>query len=264
MVEFFITENNEIELVEYDAGATLTDLAAELESFRETAPDLKTGKCRGCGECCSDNIPVLGLDFAVLGIDPATLSAGTALSGTEFMVSGADPSVSGFDSSASAGKPFPDPWQAAGSILVLPDKPDLAFRRKAIKEMCEWTSIPEIEATLLFEYNNAEPLILAKQASGECCFLKGGLCSSYTKRPYSCGLYLCNMGRRLAYIQEMIVRQGTWHAYSKLGWIGEDELRHNPFLKADSYDKLLVSDSNSISKIRQSSFSFTSNIFLLL
>ena len=34
MVEFFITENNEIELVEYDAGATLTDLAAELESFR--------------------------------------------------------------------------------------------------------------------------------------------------------------------------------------------------------------------------------------
>lgn len=35
MVGFHITENNEIELMEYDAGTTLADLAAELESFRQ-------------------------------------------------------------------------------------------------------------------------------------------------------------------------------------------------------------------------------------
>ena len=207
MVGFHITENNEIELMEYDAGTTLADLAAELESFRAAAPDLRTGECKGCGECCSDDIPVLGLDLAVL-----------------------------------PGIPDADPGQAVGSILILPDKPDMDFRRKAIREMCEWTNISELEATLLFEYNNAEPLILARQASGECCFLKDGLCTRYTMRPYSCGLYLCNMGPRLAYIQEMIIRQGTWHAYSKLGWISKSDIPHNPFLKADSYDKLLVSD----------------------
>jgi len=217
MVRFFITENDEIEIDSYDAGTTLADLAAELEAFRETAPHLKTGKCKGCGECCSDNIPVLGLDFAVLGIDPGALVSGPAALG-------------------------PGPGHASGNIVVLPDKPDMGFRRKAIREMCGWTSISELEATLLFEYNNAEPLTLARQASGACCFLRDGLCSRYTRRPYSCGLYLCNMGKRLAYIQEMIVRQGTWHAYYKLGWISGKDIPHNPFLRADSYDKLLAAD----------------------
>ncbi|HOQ06845.1 MAG TPA: hypothetical protein PK127_04245 [Clostridiales bacterium] len=231
MVEFFITENNEIEIASYDAGTTLADLTAELEAFRKTAPELKTGKCKGCGECCSDNIPVLGLDLALLGIDAAALASDPAA---------LEPG------SASAGSDLSKPVSYSGhdavDFLVLPDKPDMAFRRKAIKEMCGWTSISELEATLLFEYNNAEPLILSRQASGECCFLKDGLCSRYGRRPYSCGLYLCNMGKRLAYIQEMIVRQGTWHAYCKLGWISKADIPHNPFLKADSYDKLLVSD----------------------
>ena len=205
-------------------------------------PDLRTGKCKGCGECCSDNIPVLGLDLAVLGLDPETLGTDPASVGPNPEEQGTEPTVPGSDTAALSGKQSPDHRQADGSILVLPDKPDMAFRRKAIREMCEWTSISELEATLLFEYNNAEPLILARQASGECCFLKDGLCSRYTARPYSCGLYLCNMGRRLAYIQEMIVRQGTWHAYSKLGWIREADIPHNPFLRAYSYDELYVAD----------------------
>lgn len=242
MVEFFITENNEIEIRSYDADTTLAGLAAELEAFRQTAPDLRTGKCKGCGECCSDNIPVLGLDLAVLGLDPETLGTDPASVGPNPEEQGTEPTVPGSDTAALSGKQSPDHRQADGSILVLPDKPDMAFRRKAIREMCEWTSISELEATLLFEYNNAEPLILARQASGECCFLKDGLCSRYTARPYSCGLYLCNMGRRLAYIQEMIVRQGTWHAYSKLGWIREADIPHNPFLRAYSYDELYVAD----------------------
>jgi len=206
MIEFTI-DNNEIELVSYDDKATLLELSTELESFRKSAAGLKTFSCMSCGECCSDNIPVLGLDLPVL--------------------------LEGLDM---------DFGQAAGSVLLLPDKPDIAFRRKAIREMAESASISKLDATLLFEYNNAEPIILAKQAGGECCFLEDRLCSRYSIRPYSCGLYLCNMGERLSYIQEMIIRQGTWHAYYKLGWIGIDDISHNPFLKADAYDRLLVSD----------------------
>jgi len=211
----FIAENEEIELKNYGRDATLSELAASLDDFR-LAVGLKTSECKGCAECCSDNIPVLGLDIPVL------------LEGLHISFE-----------------------QAVQSILVLPERPDLGFRRKAIKEMAQSASITTLEAALLFEYNNAEPIILARkdgQSSRSddnpqvCCFLQDNLCSRYTVRPYSCGLYLCNMGERLSYIQEMIIRQGTWHAYYKLGWIDRKEIAHNPFLKADSYDKLLVAD----------------------
>ena len=232
MIEF-IAEDEEIELKYYDPDTTLSELALELEAFRLTC-GLKTSECKGCGECCSDDIPVLGLDIS-------TILEGMNIS---------------FD-------------QAVQKTLVLPEKPNVAFRRKAILEMTQTSSITPLEATLLFEYNNAEPIILASKAertiqsiqdgqanqhvssvqsaqSDEnrevCCFLEDNLCSRYTIRPYSCGLYLCNMGERLSYIQEMIIRQGTWHAYYKLGWINEEEITHNPFLKADSYDKLRVAD----------------------
>lgn len=207
MIEF-IVENEEIELKYYDPGTTLSELASSLEDFRLVS-GLKTSECKGCAECCSDNIPVLGLDI------PALLE-GLHIS---------------FE-------------QAVQSVLVVPEKPDLAFRRKAIREMAQSASITQLEAALLFEYNNAEPIILARKAGKDvaCCFLQDNLCSRYMVRPYSCGLYLCNMGERLSYIQEMIIRQGTWHAYYKLGWITEEEIAHNPFLKADFYQKLLVAD----------------------
>ncbi len=206
MVEF-VTIDGEIELKAYDNDTTLAALAEELESFRKSASGLKTFGCMGCGECCSDDIPVLGLDLPIL-LDGLGISF----------------------------------KQASESVLILPEKPDIGLRRKAIMEMSTAASISELEAALLYEYNNAEPIILSKQSAGECCFLNSGLCSRYTIRPYSCGLYLCNMGERLSYIQEMLIRQGTWHAYGKLGWISEAAIAHNPFLKADTYDKLLVSD----------------------
>lgn len=207
MIEFTI-EENDIELKYYDLDTTLTELAEALESYRISteAAGLKTNGCKGCGECCSDNIPVLGFDIPRL------------LDGLDI----------GFD-------------EASKTVLTLPEKPDMAFRRKAIKEMARSASITELEATLLFEYNNAETVIMAKKANMQCCFLNNNLCSGYTIRPYSCGLYLCNMGQRLSYIQEMIIRQGTWHAYSRLGWISESDIPHNPFLAADSYEKLLLS-----------------------
>lgn len=205
MIEF-IAEDEEIELKSYDSGTTLTDLAEALEAFRLTC-SFKTIDCKGCGECCSDNIPVLGLDLQLLQ-DGLNIN---------------------FE-------------QASHNILVLPEKPEIALRRKAIKEIKQSASITTLEATLVYEYNNAEPIILAKQKAGECCFLENNLCSKYLIRPYSCGLYLCNMGEKLSFIEEMIIRQGTWHAYYKLGWIGEQDISHNPFLKADSYKDLLLSD----------------------
>jgi Fe-S-cluster containining protein len=208
MIEFVI-EDNEIELKYYDPDTSLTDLAIGLEQYRisQAAAMLKTAGCKGCGECCSDDIPVLGLDIPRL------------LEGLGI----------GFD-------------EAVNNVFTLPEKPDMAFRKKAIKEMARSASISELEATLLFEYNNAEPVIMAKKPDLQCCFLDDSLCSGYSIRPYSCGLYLCNMGRRLSYIQEMIIRQGPWHAYSRLGWISGTDIPHNPFLRADSYDELLVSD----------------------
>jgi len=205
MIEF-IAENEEIELKSYDPGTTLKELSDALEAFRLTC-SFKTIDCKGCGECCSDNIPVLGLDLQVL-------QEGLGISFEE----------------------------ASQSIITLPERPDMNARRKAIKEMSKSASISEIEAAILYEYNNAEPIILAKQEKGECCFLKNKLCSKYTIRPYSCGLYLCSMGEKLSCLEEMIIRQGTWHAYCRLGWISRREISHNPFLKADSYDKLLLSD----------------------
>lgn len=202
----FKADNTCIELMEYGDDATLNELAARLEAFR-LENGLKTKNCRGCGKCCKDDIPVLGLDLPVM---PGGLSAVREA--------------------------------PAGSCIVLPEKPDLQFRRKALLELQRTNGLTELEASLIYEYNNAEPLILARQKNGACLFLKNRLCSVYGRRPYSCGLYLCNMGERLSYIQEMVIRQGTWHAYHLLGWVSAEEIPHNPFLKASSYDGLLVKD----------------------
>lgn len=205
MVRFEI-ENREIELAEYTEDVTLPVLVAELEDFR-LKNRLKTRKCKGCGECCSDNIPVLGLDLAALTQGLQT-----------------------------------DMEELKSRYLILPEPPNLKFRRKAVDEMVRMNGLASLEAALIYEYNNAEPIIVAKREGGACLLLQNNLCSMYTHRPYSCGLYLCNMGSRLSYLQEMIIRQGTWHAYHLLGWIPEEEIAHNPFLKAHSYQDLRVRD----------------------
>ncbi len=205
MITFEIQDKS-IELAEYSDDAALNELVDALEGFR-LRNGLKTRNCQGCGKCCKDNIPVLGLDLPVI---PGGL--------------------------ASTGEGEP------GSCIVLPEKPDLEARRKALTELRRTNGLTELEAALIYEYNNSEPLILARQQGGACLFLKNRLCSVYGRRPYSCGLYLCNMGEKLSYIQEMIIRQGTWHAYHLLGWVSAEEISHNPFLKASSYDELLVKD----------------------
>lgn len=129
--------------------------------------------------------------------------------------------------------------------LIIPEKPDLDTRKKGIRDLENNSmnnSMNHEEATLIYEYNNSEPVILKKKQDGECIFLENGLCGHYKTRPYSCGLYLCNMGEHLSFLQEMIIRQGTWHAYNVMGWIDQKDIAHNPFFKADSYDKLLIKD----------------------
>ena len=254
MIEF-IAKNDEIELKSYSPEATLAGLAESLETFRLSC-GLKTAVCKGCGECCSDNIPVLGADLRVLeaGLkvseaEPPAPEAGLEAPEAGSWMHEAEPwtpetgphvpqsslRLRGADTSTGSRK-------VAAQLLTLPEKPDIAARRKAIREMSAAAGITQLEAILLYEYNNAEPIILKKQESGECCFLKNRLCSRYTIRPYSCGLYLCDMGEKLSYLQEMVIRQGTWHAYYKLGWVQKEDISHNPFLKSESYDELLVSD----------------------
>lgn len=205
MIKFGV-KKKETELLDYSGDATLRELSESLEEFR-LHNGLRTKNCRGCGECCSDDIPVLGFDMQALKEGLGCASA-----------------------------------KELEKYLILPGKPDLAARNKATGDLARTTGVTPLEAAVIYEYNNAEPVIIAKKQNGECLFLDGGLCSRYAIRPYSCGLYLCNMGEKLSYIQEMVIRQGTWHAYHLLGWVPESEIAHNPFLKYDSYDSLPVKE----------------------
>ncbi len=205
MIRFSVLDN-QIELEEYSDDATLPELAATLEAFRGTC-ELKTKHCRGCGECCGDDIPVLGFDLP-------RLMAGTSLTIDEL----------------------------PQSMLVLPEAPSLERREKAIRDLIREHGFSELNATLLYEYNNAEPAILSRNDDGTCRFLKDKLCSFHEHRPYACGLYLCTMAEKLSFVHEMIVRQGTWHLYSVLGWIPREAISHNPFTRASSWDALSVRD----------------------
>ena len=128
--------------------------------------------------------------------------------------------------------------------IVLPQKPDLEKRRKGIKDFMMNFGLDEVKAAIMYEYNQCEPLILPRREDGTCVFLdiNTKLCGIFAYRPFTGGLYLCNMGDELSAIQEMVVRFGTWHAYSMLGWISEEEISYNPFLKEDSYDKMYIKD----------------------
>lgn len=200
--------DNKIELVSYSDDASIQELSDEVNSFRLTN-DLKTRDCKGCGECCNQPIPVLGLDL--INIQKAVNI---------------------------------DLNEVLEKYIVLPAKPDLEQRRKGIKDFVENFGLDEVKAAIMYEYNQCEPLILPRREDGTCEFLdrSTGLCQIFHYRPITGGLYLCNMGDELSAIQEMVVRFGTWHAYSMLGWISEEEISYNPFLKADSYDKVYVKD----------------------
>ena len=189
-----------IEIVSYSEEASLEELKTLVDAFR-VREGLKTAYCQGCGGCCSDeNLPVLAYDLAsirrFLGVDDEILFS---------------------------------------RYLELPERPSTEQRTKAVGEMMRNHGFDTITASLLYEYNQAEPIRLRENDAGSCLFLENDLCAIYQARPYTCGLYVCNMADRLSALQEQIVRQGIWHSYTELGWIEADEIEHNPFLRASGY-----------------------------
>jgi Fe-S-cluster containining protein len=206
MIEFAI-QGKTIEMVSYSDDATLAELRSELDAFRDR-PGLKTATCAGCGECCYyETLPVLGYDLesirGFLNVDDSSLFA---------------------------------------NYLELPEQPSAQQRTKSIDEMIRDHKFESTTASLLYEYNQAEPIKLRKNPHGSCMFLEDDLCAIYQARLYTCGLYVCNMADRLSVLQEQIVRQGIWHSYHVLGWIDADLIGHNPFLHASGYGEVLIKD----------------------
>ena len=187
-------------------SASLADLAAGIEAIHFGA-DVHAPGCRGCATCCSDLIPVLDLDLPVLGralsVDRASLIA---------------------------------------DYLVLPPRPDREKRRRGIVDLTRQFSVSEVEAARIYDFNQADAVTFRRKNGRECLFLEGGMCSIYAHRPLACRLYVCHTGDELAVLHEAVVAQGTWHFYSALGWLPEADLSPNPFVGADSYAEVPLSD----------------------
>jgi len=198
--------DGKIELAGFSPEESVAALARAVEEFR-LHQDLKTRYCCGCGGCCDQAIPVLGLDL------PA-LSAATGLA----------------------------PERVAGELFDLPAVPTAQERRRAIRDMVRQNGFTEEQAALLYDHNRAEPIILKSKRDGTCIFLRGRLCSIYESRPFMCRLYLCNMGEELSVLYEKIIGQGIWHAYARMGWIDESELGSNPFVGRSSYEEVLLGE----------------------
>ena len=61
----FCEENDRIEILDLGDEATIGGLVGGLEAFR-LAGSLRTSRCAGCGECCTQPIPVLAQDMRAL------------------------------------------------------------------------------------------------------------------------------------------------------------------------------------------------------
>lgn len=191
-----------IELDSYTDEATLEDFVHGLEAFRR-ATSLKTSRCAGCGECCLQPIPVLGVDINSIARALET-----------------------------------SPAEVVRDRLLLPEShPSPVERKKAIREISRHMKMPEDQAAIVYDFNNAERVILQRRGDGACCFLQNGLCTIYESRPLTCRIYLCAMGDKLSILHENIVQQGTNHLYRALGWI-EEEDAVNPFVGAEGWGKV--------------------------
>ncbi len=201
MVELRVNDGR-LDLDAYSPDATLEDLRAAVEAARSD-PMLITAFCAGCGRCCyHEQLPLFGYDLIAM----------------RERTGDAD----------------------LGEYVVFPPAPSLAERSAAVEDLMRQHGFDRITATLLFEYNAADPITYRKSNSGSCAFLQNGFCTNYSRRAYTCSLYVCAMGDRLASLQERIVRQGVWHSYSVEGWIAESEIAHNPFASATSYRDVLI------------------------
>jgi Fe-S-cluster containining protein len=199
-------QDDAIELRQYSNDATLQDLVDSTERIR-LSKGLRTEHCYGCGICCKEPIPVLGYD-----LDKLTSRLGLS---REALLD---------------------------RYLDRPEVPCSEERNKAIRELERQHDLTALEATLVYEFNRAEPIILARDENGTCIFLRDNLCTIYEDRPYICRLYLCNMAEKLSVLYEKIAAQGIWHSYWALGWTRSEDIRHNPFLKGRCYREVYMND----------------------
>jgi Fe-S-cluster containining protein len=204
MIELAV-KKGKLELINYSEDTTLADLLADTESF-VSALNKKSVQCRMCGECCH-RPPVLGLDIQLLA-----------------------------EAKGESVQKF------AGSHLMPPVLPDLPARQKGIGELRQQANLTELEATILYEYNQSEPMTFIHNDNDRCFYQNGNLCGNYDRRPFICRLYLCRFGEKLQDLMEMVVTQGTWHAYALLGAVPMDAIAHNPFVKAKSYQDVLLKE----------------------
>ena len=198
MIELVLDENGAIEIGDCSRDSTLQDLVDALGGWLTGH-----GACRRCTRCCTDVIPLNGFEIQRL-----------------------QDSVRG----ASIAERAP--------YLRMPEPPDLHRRREGIREMQRTFEMSTKAATALYEHNNADPVCIAKADTGDCFFIRDGLCTRYSTRPLVCRLYHCRLGKRLSALNESIIAQGVWHSYSVLGWIDEKDLAHNPFVGAASYRQI--------------------------
>ncbi len=189
-----------------DVGeATLADLLAESEAF-VAALRKQSVQCRMCGECCH-RAPVLGLDILAM-----------------------------------TGEAKTDAAQWAKEHLLLPDPPDLSARQKGIAEFIKQSGVSQRDAAVLYEYNQSEPISFLQTENERCVYQQGNLCGVYAQRPFVCRLYLCRFGERLQDLLEMVVTQGTWHAWAVLGAVPMEAIAHNPFAGKQGYDQVKLKD----------------------
>lgn len=198
--------SDRIELEGYSDEATLQDLVRGIERVRLRS-DLKVSRCAGCGGCCRQPIPVLGVDLANLA---------TALSA-------------------------PDERSVLERLAVPDVRPSGHERRAAIRKLSRDTGLSLEQAEWIYDYNNGEQVSPRRADNGSCEFLRGGMCTIYELRPLVCRLYLCTMGDRLSVMQENISRQGVWHLYEHVGWLCRDDIASNPFVQVRSYEEARLS-----------------------
>ena len=198
MIELAFNDDGAMEMGDCSPDSTLQELVDALSQWMTVHRT-----CRGCTQCCRDVIPLNGIEVRRL---QATFRA------------------------ASMAEALP--------YLRMPARPDLQRRREGIRELQDTFEVPARTATVLYEYNNADPVCIAKTDTGDCFFIRDGLCARYATRPLVCRLYHCRLGERLSALNEAIIAHGVWHSYSVLGWIDEKEIAHNPFVGADDYGRI--------------------------
>ncbi len=201
----FLVQKGKLDLTGDVGDATLADLLAESEAF-VAALKKQSVQCRMCGECCH-RAPVLGLDILAM-----------------------------------AGEAITDAAQWAKEHLLLPDPPDLIARQKGIAELMRQSNMTEHDASVLYEYNQSEPISFLQNESDRCVHQRGNLCGVYAQRPFVCRLYLCRFGERLQDLLEIVVTQGTWHAWAVLGVVPMEAIAHNPFAGKQGYDQVKLKE----------------------